>query len=49
MDVTQALRQRRSVRAFLPDAPPAALVQTLLKRLPRPRPAAICSPGALWR
>jgi len=29
MDVTQALRQRRSVRAFLPDAPPAALVQTL--------------------
>ena len=32
MDVTQALRQRRSVRAFLPDAPPAALVQTLLQR-----------------
>ena len=31
MDVTQALRQRRSVRAFLPDAPPAALVQTLLQ------------------
>ena len=31
MDVTQAVRQRRSVRAFLPDAPPAALVQTLLQ------------------
>ena len=31
MDVTQALRQRRSVRAFLPDAPPAAVVQTILQ------------------
>ncbi|HQQ70201.1 MAG TPA: nitroreductase [Alicycliphilus sp.] len=31
MDVIQALRQRRSVRAFLPKAPPAALVQTLLQ------------------
>jgi len=31
VDVTQALRQRRSVRAFLPDAPPAAVVQTILQ------------------
>lgn len=31
MDMTQALRKRRSVRAFLPDAPPAELVQTLLQ------------------
>lgn len=31
MDVTQALSQRRSVRAFLPDAPPVALVQQLLE------------------
>ncbi|MBS0291625.1 MAG: nitroreductase [Proteobacteria bacterium] len=31
MDVIDALRQRRSVRAFLPDVPPADLVQTLLK------------------
>lgn len=31
MDVTQALRMRRSVRAFLPDAPPAKLVQTVLQ------------------
>lgn len=31
MDVIEALRQRRSVRAFLPEAPPAALVQTLLQ------------------
>ena len=31
MEVTQALRARRSVRAFLPDAPPAATVQTILQ------------------
>ena len=31
MDVSDALRQRRSVRAFLPDAPPAPLVQALLQ------------------
>ena len=31
MEVIEALRQRRSVRAFLPEAPPAALVQTLLR------------------
>jgi nitroreductase len=32
MDVSTALRQRRSVRAFRPEAPPAALVQTLLQQ-----------------
>ena len=31
MDVSQALRARRSVRAFLPAVPPGALVQTLLQ------------------
>ena len=31
MDVSQALRARRSVRAFLPQVPAAALVQTLLQ------------------
>ena len=31
MEVTQALRARHSVRAFLPDAPPAATVQTILQ------------------
>lgn len=31
MDVSQALRQRRSVRAFTPQVPPAALVQQLLQ------------------
>lgn len=31
MSVSQALRRRRSVRAFLPDALPAALVQSLLE------------------
>jgi nitroreductase len=31
LNVSEALRQRRSVRAFLPDAPPAPLVQTLLR------------------
>lgn len=31
MDVSQALPQRRSVRAFLPQAPSAALVQQLLE------------------
>ncbi|GAA3994074.1 nitroreductase [Comamonas faecalis] len=31
MDVPQALRQRRSVRAFLPEVPQAALVQALLR------------------
>lgn len=31
MKVTQALHARRSVRAFLPDVPPAALVQTILE------------------
>ena len=30
MDVSHALRARRSVRAFLPAVPPGALVQTLL-------------------
>ncbi|WP_312304155.1 nitroreductase family protein, partial [Pulveribacter sp.] len=32
MDVSEALRRRRSVRAFLPEAPPAALVQALLEQ-----------------
>ncbi|MFT4241198.1 MAG: nitroreductase [Acidovorax sp.] len=32
MNVTDALRQRRSVRAFKPDALPAALVQSLLEQ-----------------
>ncbi len=31
MEVTDALRQRRSVRAFLPDVPPADLIQQLLQ------------------
>lgn len=31
MDVSHALRARRSVRAFLPAVPPGALVQTLLQ------------------
>lgn len=31
MNVTDALLQRRSVRAFLPEAPPAAIVQTILQ------------------
>src|SRR5690606_9225789 len=32
MDVSDALRRRRSVRAFLPEAPPGALVQSLLEQ-----------------
>ncbi len=32
MDVSEALRRRRSVRAFLPETPPAALVQSLLEQ-----------------
>jgi nitroreductase len=31
MNVTDALLQRRSVRAFLPEAPPASIVQTILQ------------------
>ena len=32
MDVASALHARRSVRAFLPDSPPAALVHSLLEQ-----------------
>ena len=35
MTVSAALQERRSVRAFLPDAPPAALVQTILEQAGR--------------
>ncbi len=35
MDVAQALHARRSVRAFLPDVPPAALVQSILEQAAR--------------
>ena len=35
MDVAHALGQRRSVRAFLPTAPPAALVQSILEQAGR--------------
>lgn len=35
MQVAQALRERRSVRAFLPDAPPADLVQAMLEEAAR--------------
>lgn len=35
MNVSDAVRQRRSVRAFLPDVPPADLVQSLLEQAAR--------------
>ena len=35
MTVSAALQERRSVRAFLPGAPPAALVQTILEQAGR--------------
>jgi nitroreductase len=45
MDIRQALQQRRSVRAFLPQAVAAATVRDLLETAAQARPAAICSPG----